>query len=126
MTTAGILGAENSLIIFRGSSKTLSLEVKNAEGEPVDLTGARIVFTVKCRISDVDNEIQKDSDNGASEIEFTDATQGHADIKLGPSDTAIDAGTYIFDVWVVLVSGEKHLVVGPSELVLKPGVTVLC
>lgn len=124
--SSSILGGENSLTIFRGSSKTLALKVKNAEGDAVDLTGARIVFTVKCRISDVDNLIQKDSDNGATEIEITDAVLGCAEIKLGPTDTLIDAGKYVFDVWVVLASGEKHLIVGPSDLVIAAGVTVLC
>lgn len=125
--SGGIVSTVNEVTIVRGSSKTLELCVTDSEGHAIDLTGARIVFTMKCRIEDEQNVLQKDSDNGATEIEITEPREGKAKIKISPSDTqSLDLGKYVFDVWVVLASGEKHLVVGPADLILVGGVTVLC
>ena len=126
MTGSNILALENSVELFRGTTKILALEVKDAEGEHIDITGSRIVFTVKCRIEDRENVIQKDSDVGATEIEIDKPKEGHALMKLVPSDTVnLELGGYVFDIWIVLASGEQHLIVGPSELTIKAGVTVL-
>lgn len=125
--TSNILGIENELEITRGTSKTLKLKVEDGEGEHVDITGARIVMTVKCKISDREHVIQKDSDVGVAEVEITDGPNGCAEIKLSPTDTQnLDTGSYVFDVWIVLPSGAKHLIVGPATLSIVAGVTVLC
>lgn len=125
--TSSILGIENELEVVRGTSKILELHVEDGEGVNVDITGARIVMTVKCRIEDQHPVIQKDSDVGITEIEITDGPNGIAQIKLNPTDTQnLDTGKYIFDVWIVLPSGEKHLIVGPATFKIVAGVTVLC
>jgi len=124
--TTSILGPENEIEIYRGSSKTYELHVTDAEEEDVDLTGARVIMSVKCDLSDPSPLIQKDSVKGASEVDINHPKEGKAEIKLVPSDTqTMDAGTYIFDVWVELASGTRSAVVAPSPFKVVAGVTVL-
>lgn len=124
--TTSILGPENEIEIYRGSSKTYELEVKDAEGEVVDLTGARIVLSVKCDLNEEAPRIQKDSDAGASEIDISYPREGKAEIKFVPADTrTMDYGEYTFDVWVVLASGTRGPVILPSPFKVIQGVTVL-
>lgn len=121
-----ILAAENEIEIIRGSTKTYELEVVDDHEEPVNLTGARVVFTVKCSLSDPAPLIQKDSAVGVAEVDITEPRLGKAEIKMVPSDTrSLDPGEYIFDVWVVLSSGARNPVVGPATFTVKAGVTVL-
>lgn len=116
---------ENAVTVYRGSSKTLKLTVTDSDGDAVDLTGARIVLSAKKDISDRDPVIQKDS-QGVGEVEVTSPREGKAEIYLIPEDTQnLDACTYVFDVWVVLASGERYPVIRSSELVVESGVTVL-
>lgn len=124
--STSLLGPENEIEIYRGSSKTFELEVVDAEEEVVDLTGARVVFSVKCSLSDPAPLIQKDSDKGVGEVEIAHPLTGIAEIKLVPADTrAMTPGEYIFDVWVVLAGGTRGPVILPSPFKVVAGVTVL-
>lgn len=126
MAVTSLAGPENLIEIVRGTTKTFELEVEDAEGEHVDLTGATVIATVKCEIQDEHAVIQKSSDEGAAEVEITEPKNGKAKIKFVPSDTQTrDTGEYVFDVWVILSSGARFVVVGPAPFVIKPGVTVL-
>jgi len=82
-------------------------------------------MTVKCKASDVENLLQKDSGDGAGEVDITDPHAGLAEIYLQPADTRTLNGKYVFDVWVILPSGARHVVVGPSTLQVSRSVTVL-
>lgn len=126
MSGTSILGPENEVEIYRGSSKTYELEVVDGEEHAVDLTGARVVLTVKCDVMDPAPLIQKDSQVGATQIDITHPKEGLAEIKFVPSDTqTMDAGEYVFDVWVVLSSGTRGPVILPSPFKVVAGVTVL-
>lgn len=124
--TTSILGPENEIEIYRGSSKTYELHVTDSSEADVNLTGARIVLSVKCALSDPAPLVQKDSQVGAAEIDINHPIEGKAEIKFVPSDTqTMDVGEYIFDVWVVLASGTRGPVVLPSPFKVVAGVTVL-
>lgn len=125
-TQTSLVGPENLIEIVRGTTKTFELEVKDSAGEFVDLTGATVVASVKCEIVDEHPIIQKSSDAGPGQVDITDPKLGKAKIKFVPSDTQTrDVGEYVFDVWVVLSSGARYVVVGPAPFKIKPGVTVL-
>jgi hypothetical protein len=124
--TTSIQGPENLIEIYRGASKTYELEVVDGEDHAVDLTGARVVFSVKCDLSDPSPLVQKDSQVGPTQIDITLPKEGIAEIKLLPSDTqTMDVGEYLFDVWVVLASGTRGPVILPSPFKVMAGVTVL-
>lgn len=129
MATSSIVASENEVEIVRGTSKNFELLVSDENGDPVDLTGARVISTVRCELGDDKVSIQKDSSVGATQAEIltqSGDTLGKALIKFSPSDTQnLDPGEYVFDVWVILSSGARHIVVGPSPFIIKRGVTVL-
>jgi len=124
---AGITQPKNTVAVIRGSSKTYELTVVDENNDPVDLTGARVLFTVKTLITDASPVIQKDSQAGAAQIEIMpNPKAGKARIYLSPSDTRnLDVAEYVFDAWVVLSSGKRHPVIPPSIFEVEAGVTVL-
>ena len=123
MTSTSYLNTSNLLEIVRGTSKTLDVTVLDEDGDPFDLTGATIWFTVKKVISDEFAVIQKKSDVPA-EIVITDARAGTCEIYLLPDDTRLlDVREYVFDIWVVTAAGARYLVAGPSTLELQNSVT---
>jgi hypothetical protein len=120
-----ILLPENAVSIIRGTSKTLSLTVKDAAGNPVDLTGSTLYFTVKRKAKDKYALIQKISTDIA-QIEIPNPTDGIAKIYITPEDTTSLATTrYMFDVLIILSSGERYVVVAPSVFEVKDGITVI-
>ena len=132
--SSNITKSSNSVEVYKGESKDLELEVtqivENAEGNdeerPVDLTNAQVYFTVRETASAPEVLIAKDSSN-ALEIEIVSpAEDGLALIHLIPEDTKhMDAGTYVFDIWVVLSSGKQVPVVEVSEFIVREPVTKL-
>lgn len=120
-----VLLPKNAVQIIRGTSKTLQLSVADATGKPVDLTGSRIVMTVKSKFEDTTNVFQKTTDQ-ATQVLITDARGGVAQVFINPADTQDrEIKQYLFDVWVILSSGKRYAVVPPSIFDLQPGVTVL-
>ena len=120
-----ILQPRNALTVYRGTNKTFVLTVTDGDAKPVNLTGARIVFTVKSRIEDQVPLLQKTSDS-AAQILITTAASGLAEIYLLPADTArMAVRPYVFDVLVQLSNGKRYVVIPPSTFDLQATVTVL-
>lgn len=97
--------------------------IRKSDRSRVDLTGATIEFQVKASERSADPPlIAKDNSVGVTILDQTDpVTKGQADIELDPEDTSgLEPGPYRYDVVVVLPSGERHVVVPPSDFVLKP------
>lgn len=116
---------ENAIEIIRGSSKTLALSVSDETGVPVDLTGAKIYFSIKATLDDPRPLVQKSSD-APTQVEITTPREGKAKIYLQPSDTQnLDPIEYTFDVWAVLANSKRYPVVLPSIFRVKPGVTLI-
>ncbi len=117
---------ENALEVVKGSSRTLPLQVTDpVTGAAVNLTSSTIYFTVKRKLSDTIPLIQKTT-TLSSEIALTLPREGEAEIYLLPADTGrLDAGSYLFDVWVILADGTRHPVIPPSSFEVQPSVTVL-
>lgn len=119
-----ILQPKNALTVLRGESKTLQLTVKNTDSSPKNLSGGRVVFTVKRYITDVTPIFQKTSDS-APQVTLTQPTAGIAEIYLVPADTkSLMPMEYVFDVWLIL-AGKQYPVILPSIFDLQPGVTAL-
>jgi hypothetical protein len=120
-----ILLPENAVSIIRGTSKTLSLKVKDAAGLPVDLNQSTLYFTVKRKAKDKYSLIQKVSTDIA-QIEIPNPTDGCAKIYITPEDTmSLGSARYVFDVLIVLPSTAVYVVVAPSVFEVKDGITVL-
>jgi len=116
---------ENSLSITRGSSKTIEVIVSNCSGTPANLTGAKVVLTVKDAATSQTPLIQKNSDFPA-QAEITFPRLGKARFYLFPADTqTLALKQYTFDVWVILASGQRYAVILPTIFDVQPGVTLL-
>lgn len=116
---------ENSITIVRGTSKTLRLTVTDTTGQVVDLTGGKLVFTVKCSTYDDLPLIQKLTST-PSEGALTLPREGVAEFYLQPSDTSgLSTKGYVFDVWLITAANDRYSVVGESSFVVVSGVTYL-
>jgi len=99
----------NYIKIFQGT--TVKLDVTVNEGN-VDLTGAKITFTMKEDEEDDDSEIVLQRKNtaaggGADEIEDIDLPNSKFRIHLVPTNTKeIESRTYQYDVLIVLGTDE--------------------
>lgn len=134
-TSSNITKSSSSIEIYQGESKDLDLEivqeVDQVDGttteEPVDLTGAKVCFTVKKKVTDPTPLIAKDSTN-ALDIEILSPPEdGLAVIHIVNDDTFnLEAGNYVFDVWVSLSNGKKAIVIEPSEFIVNEPVTKDC
>lgn len=124
---ANSLSPANSITVIRGTSRTIEVTFQNQEtGEAVDLTGSRILFTVKSDIRDTLPTIQKDSSVGITQVEITNALAGTARVYINYMDTHdLDLGDYVYDLWIVLSSGKRYTAVAPSVFSVEAGVTII-
>lgn len=106
----------NNITMFLRDDRTLSVTVNEENGDPVNLTNAKLWFTVKQRATDLDTQAlirKKTASAGGSddEIDITDATGGRAEVYIVPADTLnMNPGTYIYDVQVTLANGKTYTV----------------
>jgi hypothetical protein len=110
--------------VYRGSTKTLVLTVRDQAGTAVNLTGAAIFFTVK---NDADETLPVISKSTAvvTQIAITNPTLGVAQIYLVPSDTQnLDTRQYEYDIWVVLSTNNRHCVLR-NVLTVEASITVI-
>lgn len=115
----------NAVVIIRGTSKTLVLTIRDKEGDLVNLTGSTIYMTVRTKETDENCLFQKISTSG-QQIDIPNPTDGIAKIFIDPQDTIGKKPTrYVYDILIILASGERHVVVGPAVFEIKAGVTVV-
>ena len=83
--------------IYRGDNKTYTLSFKDSAGNVIDITGWKVYFTMKQRITQSDDE-------AAVRIDVTthdDPTNGLSSIHLANSQTDdLIPGEYFYDIQV--------------------------
>ncbi|OSM07661.1 hypothetical protein [Magnetofaba australis] len=93
--------ASNLAPFYRGDTKSFNLTFRDANGDPIDLSGHELWFTMKREIGDADDAavLQK-------RIVFlpnAESAAGNGVLILDSSETsAIDPGTYYFDMQKVI------------------------
>ena len=101
------------------------MTVLDGNNQPVNITSARVIFTVKEHAEDTNICFQKTSDN-SQQITITAPRSGVVLINVTPADTQhLAIKQYVFDVWVVLASGKRYPVVPPTVFEVTAGVTLL-
>jgi len=106
----------NRITMFIRDNRDLLVTVSDDDGDPKDLTGAKIWFTVKEKLTDSDAnaKIQKRNTaagGGPTEIEVTNPTGGQCEVHLVPADTEdLDPATYHYDIQVLLADGKTYTV----------------
>lgn len=119
------LAPGNSVSIIRGTTKTLQVSVANPDGTATNLTGAKLVLTVKGALYEDLPLIQKLTTD-ATQAVITKPREGLVDFFFEPRDTqGLTPRDYIFDVWLLTATGERYAVVAPTPFTVLPGVTYL-
>lgn len=125
MSALGFVQPENAVSIIKGTSRTYEIVVQDENCKPVDLTGSTMYFTVKSHATDVAQLFQKISTDPL-QILFTDALGGIARVYVNPADTFnASVKPYLFDVWLVLSTGKRYVVIPTSTFVVQTSVTVI-
>lgn len=122
---ADLLSPQNGIVIYKGSSKTLDLQVLDQNNSPVNITGSTITLTVRKKAPDLLPLIFKSSTD-ATQVIITFPEVGKAQIFILPSDTkTLDARVYVFDIWITLGSGLRYPIILPSDFEILQPVTIL-
>lgn len=93
------MASNQNIEIKRGTTLPIDVNITDANGDPIDLTGATVYFTAKTAESDVSLDdstaaIKKDV------TVHTDPAQGETKITLDADDTTINPGNYYYDITV--------------------------
>lgn len=87
----------NNIRVVSGQTKRLRVTVKDKDGRPAKLNQAEdIVMTA----IDHDGEPVFTKHKGDG-IEISDASKGQLMIELSSTDTALEAATYKYDLWII-------------------------
>lgn len=81
-------------IIIRRDTSTFQVNFADESGNPIDITGCAVFFTVKKKLEDVD----ADALISKTVYAHTDPTHGRTLITLTSSDTDHPAGVYFWDL----------------------------
>jgi hypothetical protein len=126
------MATTQTITILKNSDTTLHITVtQESDGSLVDLTGAKMFFSVASTEGDALVIEKKNlAASGADSEILIDPDQvtnkGEADIFLVQSDTsALSCGKYRYDVWVELSSGAAVPVIDPSDFDLNEPVTTV-
>ncbi len=104
--------------IPRGSTKTMSIVVKNSRGVVQDITGMTIEVAVKRNPDDREEELVFKTTATPGDGEFVNAVLGLVDMYFLPADTEdLTPDTYWFDVWAV-EGADRYQIVVPSKFIV--------
>lgn len=90
------MSVTTALNMVRGDNKTFTINFKDSSGDPIDISGWRIFFTLKMKQDDSDAQakLKKDSD-----VASGDGVDGKFELNLVPVDTSgLNTGKYYYDV----------------------------
>lgn len=111
--------SSTKLTLIKRDDKTYTVNFSDVIGDPIDITGYTVFFTVKINKTDTDDVavIAKDITS------HSDPTAGETQIVLTDTDTDIAVGDYFYDIQLKTDVGEiKTVVIG--QLVVRQDVTV--
>lgn len=109
-----LLMEKQKLELIRGDTTDYTLSFTDENGNPIDISGWKICFTVKANTSHPDEKaiIKKD-------LEIVSGENGKATIRIEPEDTEeVKPGIYTYDFQVVLPTKEVYTVlIGEFEII---------
>jgi hypothetical protein len=119
----------NKITMYLRDDRTLLVEVNYENGDPVDLTDAKLWFTVKQKATDPDENAvvyKRNIAAGGSDTQFkvvNPPTSGQAQVYLVPGDTdLVNPGVYSYDIQVILANGKTYTVTR-DQIIFKEDVT---
>lgn len=111
------MAKNQDITIKRGNTLPITVTITDANGAPVDLTGATVYFTAKTAESDTDATdnnaaITKDVTEHVDESGAASAEDGISTIVLDADDTTINPANYYYDITV------KYAAIGGADPVV--------
>lgn len=115
--------------IFRGTSLTIPVHIKDPNDEPIDLTGYEIAFTIK-RVP-FDFDMPDDRAYVKKDFAPQEPLDGKFYVQLSSADTDFEPGQFYFDIQIYdplggavfrIVNLEFTLVGGPTNRTINDGV----
>lgn len=110
-------------------NKTIKVTLESG-GSAFDITGAKVWFSVKAELDELDADALITKLNTAAggddtQARITDGTGGELEIYILPDDTEdIEAGDYWFDVVIETTAPRKLQAVSPSRFSIRQPVTL--
>ena len=89
-----------ALIIYRGDTVNIDLNIKDSNGTAIDITGYTIFFTAKTNDNDSDGDalIKEDVTTHLDPDGADGASSGKSRITLSSTQTAIAVGNHYYDI----------------------------
>ena len=115
------MNTATAISIIRGTDQSFALAFTKADGSPVDLTGQKVLFTVKS----ADNIDETDTTDAEAIIKATATlsgtpTDGTATLVLTNAQTSVPAGDYLYDLRVVSAGGIVSNIISSGFTILDP------
>jgi len=88
----------STVTYIAGDDVSLTISVKDRDGDAINLSGSTIVWNVKKTVDSASISITKESDDG---IVIDDAVNGIFTITIGAADSKGLAGTYYHETRIV-------------------------
>lgn len=92
--------------VVRGDDHTIAVTFKDENGNPIDITGATVYFTIK-RINDINDSNDTNAIVAKEVTSHTDASAGETEIVLTGSDLSV-AGLHKCDVQVKYADNTRN------------------
>ena len=108
--------------VTRGNTWKRDLYFYNDDNR-LDITGWKILFTVKEKISDTDG-ITGASAKIAVEATLSDPTNGKATLSLSVTNTDLPPASYIYDIKIITASAVDELTIINGNFTILSGVTL--
>lgn len=90
------------LTLVKQNDIVLVFTWQQLNGTACDVTGTKMIFTMKTNMTDADPGVLQKTWNPATYTDSAgntfDTTQGQTTLSLSPTDTDLTAGTYYWDV----------------------------
>ena len=102
------------LEIIRGDDVSINFTYKDADGDPIDITGYAIFLTAKTEVDEDDTDA--DAVISKKVTSHSDPVNGESVITLTDSETDIPLGSYTADIQVI---DDSDIIVSSSKFVLK-------
>lgn len=123
--------AGSDLCLMRGEDAIIEVTVTDEDGEPQDITGWKLFFSIKRYLDDADPLVLKRNtaagggDGQILALTQSGATLGQFKVFVDRADTvAMDIAGHRYDAWVVVPTGESYALFAPGNVSIARPVTL--
>lgn len=95
------MATQPTITIYDNNDKVINLNLNDANGDAIDITGYKFIFTIKKKDSDTDAQalLKKEVTS------HSNPTGGITSIFLTDADTNLSAGDYPYDIQMIADTG---------------------